>query len=79
MLLSTFCLFVLLFFSATALRRFLRCRLLEGDTYKSQSQELLKRLRPEPEDAAAAAVAHVDATTAEVQAARAAVVPWVST
>ena len=64
-------------FASTALRRFLRCRLLEGDTCKSQSRELLKRLRPEP--VVAVAAAHEDVTTVEVQAVRAATAPWVST
>ena len=64
-------------FSATAFRRWLRCRLLEGDTYKGQSRELLKRLRPEP--VAAVVVVHVDVTTDEAQEVRAVTGPWVST
>lgn len=64
-------------FASTALRRFLRCRLLEGDTCKSQSRELLKRLRPEP--VVAVVVVHVDVTTVEVQVVRVVTVPWVST
>ena len=64
-------------FASTALRRFLRCRLLEGDTYKSQPRGLLKRLRPEPD--VAVVEVHVDVTTVEVQAVRVATTPWVST
>ena len=64
-------------FSATAFRRWLRCRLLEGDTYKGQSRELLKRLSPEP--AVAVAAAHADDTTVEDQDVRDVTVPWVST
>ena len=65
-------------FASTALRRFLRCRLLEGDTYKSQSRGLLEQ-RLRPESVVAVVVDHGDVTTVEAQAVRAVTVPWEST
>ena len=52
-------------------------RLLEGETYKGQSQGLLEPADPVPEEAAD--VAHADAISGEVHVVRVGVDPWVST
>ena len=52
-------------------------RLLEGNTYKRQSQGLLEPANPAP--GVADVVAHADATTVEVQVVRVVAAPRVST
>ena len=68
---------VILYPISITLRRYPRCRLLEGETYKGQSRELLEPADPEP--GVAGAAVHVEDTTVEEQVVRAAAVPWVST
>lgn len=66
-------------FSATSFRRWLRCRLLEGDTYKRQAHGLLNHwLDPHP-TVADVVVVYGEVSIVEVQIVRDVVIPWVST
>ena len=66
-------------FSATAVRRWLRCRLLEGDTYKRQVHGLLNHwIDPHPA-VADVVVVYAEVSIVEVQIVRDVVIPRVST